>query len=257
MAVLLMLVGLCSVGIYLRMSKHGGRQFEGRLMRELINGISFSETVLLPGIYILLPMMIGILSASMFAGEFESGQIRMMSIRPVSRTALLLSKLIAVSLYGYICLFFLLLTSYVSGAFLFGFSGDVLIFGPAFLGKDSSIYILNGSEAWKRLLLSYFFAGYSLISIASLFIMFSVIVRKLTVAIIIPLGIYFTSYILDALPFMENLQGFLPTRYLMAWKYVMAPQIPWDSVVHDGVFMLLYTACYLAIAVICLKTKDI
>ena len=257
LAVLLLLVGLCSIGTWIRLNHHGENKFEGRIMSELVNGISFSETALLPGIYILLPMMIGILAASVFAGEFEGGQIRMISIRPVSRTSILMAKFMAVSIYAYICLFFLMVISYAAGAALFGFSGDIVVFGPAFLGGNAPIYILNSSEAWTRLFLSYYLAGYSLISIAGLFIMFSAVIRKLTIAIIIPLGIYFTSYILDVMPFMDSLHKFLPTRYIMIWKYVMAPQIRWDSVANDGIFLALYTFCYMAIAIFCFKTKDI
>ncbi len=255
--VLALLVGLCSVGISLRMERHAERRFSGRLVNELINGVSFSQTVLLPGIYILLPMMVGILAASLFAGEFESGQIRMMAIRPSGRARILIAKLCAISIYAYICLAFLLGLSLACGALLFGFSGDVLVFGPAFLGKGGSIYIMQGSEAWNRLLLSYFFAGYSLVSIAALFILFSMLFRKLTLAIIIPLGIYFTSYILDAMPFMESLQRYLPTRYLMAWKHVMAPKIEWQALLDDGTMILAYTLSYLAIAALSFKNKDI
>jgi hypothetical protein len=140
---------------------------------------------------------------------------------------------------------------------MFGPSGDVVVFGPAFLGKGAKIYILPASVAWRRLLLSYFFAGYSLMSLTAMFMMFSAIFKRPSVATVIPLGIYYTSYILDALPFMDSLHRFLPTRYLMIWKYVMAENIRWADMAHDGMFLLAYTAAYLIIGGVTFSSSDL
>jgi ABC-type transport system involved in multi-copper enzyme maturation permease subunit len=99
--------------------------------------------------------------------------------------------------------------------------------------------------------------SYALISITAMFLMFSVIFRKMTMAVVVPLGIYFTSYILGVLPFMENIQRFLPTRYIMIWKYAMAQDIMWDSMMTDGLFLALYTVCYLVIAAVVMNTSDL
>ena len=116
---------------------------------------------------------------------------------------------------------------------------------------------MSEDTAWVRLILSYTFAGFALISLSAMFLMFSAIFKKTAIAIVCPLGIYYTSYILDAIPFMESLQVFLPTRYLMLWKYVMAENIKWDLMMHDGIFLLLYTVTYLVVAAVVFEKAEL
>ena len=257
LAVSLMLTFLAAAGIYHKTSRHPGKKVAERLVSELINGITFSETVLLPGIYMILPMVLGIFAAASFAGEFQKGHLRAVAIRPIARWQIFTGKFISLSIYAYLLLGILMLVSYGIGAFMFGPSGDVIVFGPAFLGKGAKIYILPAAIAWQRLALSYFFAGYSLISLTAMFMMFSAIFKRPAVATVVPLGIYYTSYILDALPFMDSLHRFLPTRYLMIWKYVMAENVRWADMAHDGMFLLAYTAAYLIIGCVTFSSSDL
>ena len=246
-AVSLFLTFLGALGITIRLTKRPTKEMVGRLVSEMINGISFAEIILLPGIYMLLPMVVGIFSAAAFAGEYQNGYIRTVAIRPVSRWQIFLGKFISLSIYSYILLGILLVISYATGALLFGMSGDIIVFGPALMGKGAKIFIMKEETAWVRLLLSYFFSGFALISLSAMFLMFSSIFKKTAIATVFPLGIYYTSYILNSLPFMEDLQRFLPTRYLMIWKYVTTENIQWDMMMHDGIFLTLYTIAYLII----------
>jgi len=246
-AVSLFLTFLGALGITIRMTKRPNKELVGHLVSEMMNGLAFAETILLPGIYMLLPMVIGIFSAAAFAGEYQNGYIRTVAIRPVSRWQIFLGKFISLAIYSYILLAILLIVSYSTGSLLFGMSGDIIVFGPAFMGRGAKIFIMSGDTAWIRLLLSYLFAGFALISLSAMFLMFSAIFRKTAIATVFPLGIYYTSYILNTLPFMESLQRFLPTRYLMIWKYVMAEQIQWGLIMHDGTFLILYTIAYLTV----------
>jgi hypothetical protein len=87
--------------------------------------------------------------------------------------------------------------------------------------------------------------------------MFSAIFKRPAVATVVPLGIYYTSYILDALPFMDSLRRFLPTRYLMIWKYVMAENVRWPDMAHDGMFLIAYTVAYLVIGGVVFSSSDL
>ena len=256
-AVSLFLTFLGAIGISMKMSRRPGKEFAGRLVSEMMNGLAFSETILLPGIYMILPMVIGIFAAASFAGEYQNGYLRTVAIRPISRWQIIISKFTSLTIYSYILLGILFVVSYSTGALLFGVSGDVIVFGPAFLGQGSQIFIMQEDTAWVRLILSYTFAGFALISLSAMFLMFSAIFKKTAIAIVCPLGIYYTSYILNAIPFMESLQVFLPTRYLMLWKYVMAENIKWDLMMHDGIFLLLYTVTYLIVAAVVFEKSEL
>jgi ABC-2 type transport system permease protein len=256
-AVSLFLTALAAVGFAMRQTRHPDKELGGRLVNELFNGVAFSQTVLLPGIYVLLPMVLGIFAAASFAGEYGNGHLRTLAIRPVSRWRMFVAKFVALCVYSYLLLGILLVVSYSIGAFLFGPSGDVIVFGPAFLGRSGKIFILSADIAFERLFLSYFFAGDALISLSAMFMMFSAIFRKPAIATVVPLGVYYTSYILDALPFMESLQRFLPTRYLMVWKYAMAPSVDWGGMLHDGGFLFIYTFAYLVVGGVCFARSEL
>lgn len=253
----LFLTVLSALGIALRMNRRHNEMMLGRLVSEMMNGLAFSITVLLPAIYMLLPMVVGIFSAISFAGDYQAGYIRTIAIRPVARWQIFISKFITMAVYSYMLLFILLVVSYLTGSLLFGFKGEIIVFGPAFLGRGAKVFILPPEVAVERLVLSYLFAGYSLISLTAMFLMFSALFKKPAMAAVFPLGIYYTSYILDAIPFMENLQRFLPTRYLMIWKYIMSETIGWDSMMHDGAFLALYTISYLIIGMVAFARSEL
>jgi len=255
--VILLLTLLFFLGFYLRRNQVAQHNFQGQLMKELLNGIAFSESILVPAIYFMFPMVVGIFSAGTFAGEFQLGLIRTVSIRPIPRWCIFISKFIAMGIYAYILLTVQLVVSYILGGIIFGFSGDVYIWGPGFFGKGASIYIFKESVAWQRLFLSYFFAGYALISISAMFLMFSAIFKKMTTATVVALGVYFSSYIIGILPFMENIRRFLPSRYLMIWKYTMAQEIMWDAMINDGIFLGAYTLAYCLIGIFVFNSTDI
>jgi len=248
----LFLTALGALGVSLGMRRHPihpdrGMRRLGINVWEFMNGIAFSEMILFPGIYMILPMIIGVFTAVVFAGEYQNGYIRAVAIRPVERWQIFMGKFLSITIYSFILLAILLLVSYSVGAIMFGASGDVIIMGNKLFGQGPKFYILNANVAAQRLILSYLFAGYSLVSLSAMFLMFSAIFKKPAIATVFPLGIYYTSYILDALPFMESLQRFLPTRYLMVWKYVLAENIQWDKMMYDGGYLMAYTVSYLVI----------
>lgn len=69
---------------------------------------------------ILVSLFTIVVAAGIVAGEFTWGTIKLLLIRPVTRSGILLSKYIAVLFYGLRMLVLLFLTSMVVGAILFG-----------------------------------------------------------------------------------------------------------------------------------------
>jgi ABC-2 type transport system permease protein len=62
-----------------------------------------------------------IVSAGCVASEFSSGSIKLLLIRPYSRSEILLSKYVSVLLYGIVLMLTVLLSILATGAILFGF----------------------------------------------------------------------------------------------------------------------------------------
>ncbi|MFT8322906.1 MAG: ABC transporter permease [Bacillus sp. (in: firmicutes)] len=74
-----------------------------------------SQLIVLAGLFTI------IIAAGIVANEFNWGTVKLLLIRPISRTKLLLSKYITVVLFGFLMLIVLFVFSFILGAVLFGF----------------------------------------------------------------------------------------------------------------------------------------
>ena len=83
------LTALCATGFYTGMKVNPDQNIEGIFLNELTRGTNFSVTVLFPAAMFLLPMLVGIFTTMSFAGELQSGIIRAVSARSVSRFSLI------------------------------------------------------------------------------------------------------------------------------------------------------------------------
>ncbi|MCL1631320.1 ABC transporter permease [Sporolactobacillus sp. CPB3-1] len=93
-----------------------------------------------------------IVVSTSIASEFDTGTIKLLLIRPIYRTEILLSKYISALLFTVVCLIALFLASWLIGGILFGFSGA----GDAYLGyADGAVYQSSWMlEVWKGYLLN-------------------------------------------------------------------------------------------------------
>ncbi|HSJ39087.1 MAG TPA: ABC transporter permease, partial [Planococcus sp. (in: firmicutes)] len=64
-----------------------------------------------------------IVAAGIISNEFKWGTIKLLLIRPISRTKILLSKYVSVLIFAFTLLVFLLVMSWLVGALLFGLNG--------------------------------------------------------------------------------------------------------------------------------------
>lgn len=64
-----------------------------------------------------------IVAAGIIANEFKWGTIKLLLIRPISRTKILLSKYVSVLLFAFLTLTFVLLFSFIVGMIFFGING--------------------------------------------------------------------------------------------------------------------------------------
>lgn len=256
LGVVLFFTGLASLGFIMHRMRNAKKKIEGEAATELLNGIAFSMTCLVPAMYVLFPMIISIFTATSMAGELQNGQIRTMLLRPVSRWNVFLSKLITMSFYSFFIVVALLVVSYSCGAVMFGATGDVFVLGKIFLQNNSN-FILPEKIAMGRLLLIYSFACFSTIYIVAMSMMISAITKKVSHTIVITLGIYYTSYILSTLSFMKHIHAFLPTRYLDVWRFAVMRDIPWEQFFHDGAIDICYIASFVIIGGIAFNMTDV
>ena len=243
------------LGFLLHRMKSSGKTFKGEMMAELLNGLAFSMYSLVPAIYVLLPMLICISSSVNFAGEMENGLMRTTLMRPVSKWNVYLAKFLVTTCVSTLLIFTLMAMSFVFGSALFGTSGDIIIIGQLFLGNEK-MYILNESVVFRRFVYIYLLSALSIPYLVAMYMMFAAITRKVSHAIVVSLGIYYTSYLIGAMPFMRHIHPFLPTRFLAVWRFVVLPKVPWHRVLHDSLTNTLYIAGFLLVGLVVFEMSD-
>ncbi|WLR49817.1 ABC transporter permease subunit [Bacillus tianshenii] len=128
-----------------------------------------------------------VIAASIVASEFSWGTIKLLLIRPVSRSKILLSKFIATLLFALFLLVFMFVSSFIIGVILFGFTGVELPY-----------LAYSGGQVVEYNMVSYILTLYGLKSIDLIMMvtfafMISTVFRSSSLAIGLSLFLMFTG----------------------------------------------------------------
>jgi ABC-2 type transport system permease protein len=153
--------------------------------REKYNVWSFvkdnSELILLAGLFTI------VISAGIVASEFNWGTIKLLLIRPINRSKILLSKYITVLLYALLMVGILFGFSALLGAILFGFPEQALPYLNYFNGKVTEQHIV------VHLIIYYGLGSIEMIMLTTMAFMISSVFRNSSLAIGLSLFLMFTG----------------------------------------------------------------
>ncbi|MBP3041615.1 ABC transporter permease subunit [Bacillaceae bacterium Marseille-Q3522] len=146
-----------------------------------------------------------IIAASIVASEFTWGTIKLLLIRPITRTKILLSKFITVCLFGLLLLAILFSFSAILGMLFFGtpeiVSPHLSYFNGIVMEQSMPVYML----------FRYGLSGISIFMFATFAFMLSTIFRNSSLSIGLSIFLLFTGY---------QVTGFIAMRYEWA-KYLL------------------------------------
>ena len=206
-----------------------------------------------------------LLGGWLIANEHQSGTIRLLLIRPKTRTKILISKYL-----GALVFCFLLYT--LSQLLCMLTAGAVSGFGDFLMPN----YTVSGPEAFFPMYMSRFFICFlPVLFMLAFSFMLSVLLKNMALSIIIPYGSFTASMIV--IEFMsQNIQGkdylaFTPFRYLtFSSAFKGSSDIYSSRMTYYGisagsmmnvslgtVMLLLYSAAALAVSVIVFKKQDV
>lgn len=138
----------------------------------------------LSGVGFVLTILTIIVAADMVAAEFVWGTIKMLLIRPASRTKILFSKYVSTLLFSLFLLLFLFVTSFIIGGILEGFGG---IGQPdLYVGSDGAVH---ERTMLVKVMQTYGFLMVQLIIYVTLAFMISSAFRSASMAIAFSLGL--------------------------------------------------------------------
>jgi ABC-2 type transport system permease protein len=227
---------------------------------------------------VFLPVSVAVVAGDAIAGEAANGTLRYLLVRPVSRTRLLVSKLLAVTTFTLFAVVAVTVTSYLIGVFLLGHGaaasvappgGGGGLAGPGSSGAPtagvqagSSVTSLSGApltllQLGERVALAVGFITVSMLGVAAIALFLSTIADSALGAAIGALAVLVASEVLVALNAASVIQPYLPTRYWLAWIDFFRQPIFWRDIQRGFAIQAVYVAVFLAAAWANFSTKDI
>ncbi|PLS01262.1 ABC transporter permease [Neobacillus cucumis] len=206
-----------------------------------------SQLIVLAGVFII------IVSAGIVASEFNWGTIKLLLIRPINRTKILLAKYVTVLLFALLMLAILFIFSSILGAVLFGM-------------PDKAVSYLNYSNGHVseqnivvHLLISYGLSSIDMIMLVTMAFMISSVFRNSSLAIGLSLFLLFTGSQFTALLAMK----FDWAKYLLfantdlTQYYEGTPMVEGMTMTFSIIMLFLYFALFQFLAFYVFKKRDV
>lgn len=220
-------------------------------LREKYNVWSFvkdsSELILLAGLFTI------IVSAGIVASEFNWGTVKLLLIRPINRSKILLSKYLTVLVFALFMLTILFVFSAVLGAILFGMPERAIPYLNYFNGEvvEQSMVV--------HLLIYYGLSSIEMIMLTTMAFMISSVFRNSSLAIGLSLFLMFTGGQFTALLSMK----FSWAKYILfantdLMQYVEGfPLLEGMTLSFSIIMLLIYYLIFLFLAFYVFKKRDV
>jgi ABC-type transport system involved in multi-copper enzyme maturation permease subunit len=132
--------------------------------------------------------------ADIISDEYKTGTLKLSMLRPVGRIKLLNSKVAAMFLFTVILMVFFVLSSYIIGAFAFGWADNMVFNGNTYSTVQGIMMTL---VAYVTGLLPYMSFGMIAVFVA-------VLSKEMTTSIVITIGILMSGQYLYAIPSLKD-----------------------------------------------------
>jgi ABC-type transport system involved in multi-copper enzyme maturation permease subunit len=131
-------------------------------------------------------------------------------------------------------------------------SGDLIVF-------DKGILILDQSEAWVRMALSFGLAIFVMCVVATLCFMFSAMVDNAIGPIVGAIFLIVIGYIIMAIPIelFEKMEPYIFVTYFDVWQQAFKDPIPWDHIIKSLSILVIYTVGFIGISIAVFLKRDI
>ena len=257
-----------------------GLKFDGRSYLELMMS-SLSESFFIPygmvmngylvafvilnTLLIQVPLLVALVAGDIIAGEANMGTLRLLVIRPVSRTRLLLVKFGASVVYTILLLVWMAVLALFLSMLLFG-TNDMMI------ARNTVMEQIKSSDVLWRYIAAFGYAAVALSTVAALAFLLSVFAENSIGPIVSTISIVIVLTILSEMriPLYDNtVKPWLFTSHMLAWKGFFYSQSDGQGAALPGTvenlpailrslgILLAYIAGFVTTAILAFKKKDI
>ena len=235
---------------YLEMQIYGQLKDSFIVFGSLTNGY-LSSYLIIAILVGQMPFLATIVAAEIVSGEYAKGTFRMYLSRPISRSKVLLSKLIVVIIYTVLMMFFFIFYTLGISCLLLGV-GDLAVFHQGLL------FLSDGDIMW-RFFLAFSISTGVMLSIASLCFMLSTFFKNSVTPIIITISTVFIGSAISFIPLeiFELINPFLFTGYIDLFLSAFHDPIPWNIIFNASAICLMWSFLFVFISFNHFNAKEI
>ncbi|MBJ13164.1 MAG: hypothetical protein CMG62_08865 [Candidatus Marinimicrobia bacterium] len=174
-----------------------------------------------------MPFLATIVASEIVSGEYSKGTFRMYLSRPVSRSLILLSKLIVVNIYTIIMMLFFVFYTLLVGIVFLG-KGDLAVFHLGLL------FLAEGDIFW-RFFLAYNISTLVMVTVSNLCFMLSTCLKNSVTPIIITISTVFIGTAISFIPLkiFETVNPYLFTGYIDLFLAAFYDPVPWNIILKS------------------------
>lgn len=228
--------------------------FEQTLVFEggsILNG-NLVAFIILQMLIVQVPLLVALVTGDLVSGEAAMGTLRLLGTRPISRTAILLSKYLAGSLYTLIILLWLGVMAIFAGRVLFG-PGDLMV-----LNSDGLVILQQHDVLW-RFLAGFAVSYLALVTIATLSVMLSCFSDNSIGPIVSTMAIIILFTIIGTLevPVFDAIRPYLFTTHMASWRSFFEDPVPYAEIQKSATILIVHIVAMLSVAIYKFNKKDI
>jgi ABC-2 type transport system permease protein len=240
------------VAVFLAVTEVGPRPGEGPtfLSAVLGNGALYPAAALGIVLPFFLPVAVAVVAGEAIAGEAAGGTLRYLLTRPVSRTRLLVAKLVSVLAFTLLAVLAVAVVGYLAGVTLLGTAS------AATTTTLSGTALTPGDLAWRTAVMV-LYIGWSMVGVASVSLLLSTVTDSPLAAALGGLAVLVASTVLVALDAASSVRDYLPTRYWLAWVDLFRDPVLWHDVQRGALVQTAYVVVLLGAGWANFSTRDI
>jgi len=222
----------------------------------LHNGSLYPAAALAIVLPVFLPVAVAVVAGDSVAGEASTGMLRYLLLRPVSRTRLLVAKLVAMTGYVLGAVLAVAAPSYLVGVLLFG-TGT-----PAAVGQPGGATSLSGvalspAQLGLRLAAAIGYLAVSMLGVGAIALFLSTLTDSALGAALGALAALVASEVLVTLDAAAAVKPYLPTTYWLAWVDFFRNPVFWRDIQRGLGIQAVYVVLLLGAAWANFATRDI
>jgi len=214
----------------------------------------FITAFIMNSLHIHIPFLITLVAGDIVSSEATSGTVRLLLIRPPSRSKIITAKYLTALFYTTGLVIFLALTCISLGLILFG-SGDLIMNYQTKL----RIVFIPEAEVPIRMLLAFIAAVWSMTVVASLAFLFSTLAENSIGPIIGTMAVVIVFFVIGNFPFdfFRSISPYLFTTYMIFWQQFLDDPIPWQEIAKSAMILSFHNIGLFLIAFVAYNRKDV